>query len=30
VVLATSARTGAGISELRSAIARLLKERGAD
>jgi GTP-binding protein len=30
VVLATSARTGAGISELRSAIAQLLKERGAD
>ena len=28
--LATSARTGAGIPELRSAIARLLKERGAD
>jgi GTP-binding protein len=29
-VLATSARTGAGIPELRSAIARLLEERGAD
>jgi GTP-binding protein len=28
--LATSARTDAGIPELRSAIARLLKERGAD
>ena len=28
-VLVTSARTGAGIPELRSAIARLLKERGA-
>jgi GTP-binding protein len=29
-VLATSARSGAGIPELRSAIARLLEERGAD
>jgi GTP-binding protein len=29
-VLATSARSGAGIPELRSAIARLLAERGAD
>jgi GTP-binding protein len=29
-VLATSARTGAGIPELRSAIARLLKERAPD
>jgi GTP-binding protein len=29
-VLATSARTGAGIPELRSAIARLLEERAAD
>jgi GTP-binding protein len=29
-VLATSTRTGAGISELRSAIARLLEEREAD
>jgi GTP-binding protein len=29
-VLATAARTGAGISELRSSIARLVKERGAD
>jgi GTP-binding protein len=28
-VLATSARTGAGIPELRSALARLLEERGA-
>jgi GTP-binding protein len=28
-VLVTSARTGAGIPELRSAIARLIKERGA-
>src|SRR5262245_8208812 len=28
-VLVTSARTGAGIAELRSAIARLIKERGA-
>ena len=28
-LLVTSARTGAGIAELRSAIARLLKERGA-
>jgi len=28
--LATSARTGAGIPELRSAIARLLKERAGD
>jgi GTP-binding protein len=28
-VLASSARTGAGISELRSAMARLLEERGA-
>ena len=27
-LLLTSARTGAGIPELRSAIARLLKERG--
>jgi GTP-binding protein len=29
-VLATSARSGAGIPELRSAIVRLLEERGAD
>jgi GTP-binding protein len=29
-VLATSARTGTGIAELRSAIARLLEERGAN
>ncbi len=29
-LLTTSARTGAGIAELRSAIARLLRERGAD
>jgi GTP-binding protein len=29
-VLATSARSGAGIPELRSAIARLLEERGVD
>ncbi len=29
-VLTTSARTGAGIAELRSAIARLLAERGGD
>ena len=28
-VLVTSARTGAGIPELRCAIARLVKERGA-
>ena len=28
-VLPTSSRTGAGIAELRAAIARLLKERGA-
>jgi len=28
--LATSARTGAGMTELRSAIARLLRERGAE
>ena len=27
-VLATSARSGAGIPELRAAIARLVKERG--
>ena len=29
-VLATSARTGAGIPELRGAMARLLAERGAN
>jgi selenocysteine-specific translation elongation factor len=28
-VLVTSARTGAGIPELRAAMAQLLKERGA-
>ncbi len=28
-VLPTSARSGAGIAELRAAIARLLRERGA-
>jgi hypothetical protein len=29
-VLATSARDGTGLAELRAAIARLLKERGPD